>query len=67
MVLLMILVLLNALQRRFVGHAHGLHQRIKILQIEVSVRASMGLPGTRRVLRQNLLAAEWTVAATTPI
>lgn len=61
--LLLFLVLLHTLQHAPVADAHGLHQGRQVLQVKVPVRAPMRLPRPRRVLCQDLLAAERAVPA----
>lgn len=59
--LLLVFILLHTLKNRAIADTHGLYERRKILHVEMSVRASMGLTRARRVLSENLLTTERTV------
>jgi hypothetical protein len=65
--LLLILILLDTLKNRAIIDAHSLHKCRQILHVEVSVRASMSLTGTRRMFRENLLATKRTVTTSSSV
>jgi hypothetical protein len=66
-VLLVILVLFDALERRSIRDTHSLHQCSEVFHIEVPVRAPVSFSWAGRMLCENLLAAEWAVTTATAI
>lgn len=67
MKLLIFFILLDSVQSGPVAHAHGLYQRREVLEVKVAVGAAVGLAWAGRVLGQDLLTAEWAVAAATAV
>lgn len=67
MELLLLFVFSYPVQNRTVVDTDLLQQRRQVLQVEVAVRAPMRLTGTRRVFCQDLLTAERTVTAASPV
>lgn len=67
MKLLVFFILLDSVQSGPVAYAHGLYQRREVLEVKVAVGAAVGLAWAGRVLGQDLLAAEWAVAAATAV
>lgn len=65
--LLLILILFNALKNRAIINTHSLDKCREVLHVEVSVWASVGLTGTRRMFGQDLLTTKWTVTTSPSI
>ena len=67
MILLPVAILLDALQHPLIRHPHPLQQARQVVHVKVPVRTPVRLPGPRRLLRQDLLAAVRTIPPAPPI
>lgn len=64
---LVFLIFFHTLQHSPVGNTGRLQQGGQILHVEMSVRAPVRFPRTRRMFSENLLAAVGTIPATPPV